>query len=216
MTRRTLHLWTVATILAAFAVGCASRQLPAAEPVETATARTRVVLLRDAETDAVGRAVVTSAGETVELAAERASTEVVAGAPPGISATLDELEITRAFGSALSALPASPERFTLHFRLGSEELTGESQALVTDVMQAVLRRTTPYVTVVGHTDTTGEDARNFALGMVRAEAVRTLLLRAGLPPSSLEVISLGERDLLVHTADETSEPRNRRVEIAIR
>ena len=76
--------------------------------------------------------------------------------------------------------------------------------------------TFPDVTVVGHTDTTGDRAANFQLGLDRAMRVRRLLVEAGLDASLIEVISHGETDLLVPTPDETSEPRNRRVEIAVR
>ena len=39
---------------------------------------------------------------------------------------------------------------------------------------------------------------------------------AGLDASTMDVTSLGEADLLIKTPDETPEPRNRRVEIAVR
>jgi outer membrane protein OmpA-like peptidoglycan-associated protein len=41
-------------------------------------------------------------------------------------------------------------------------------------------------------------------------------VQAGLDASTVEVTSHGETDLLVKTPDETPEPRNRRVEIAVR
>jgi outer membrane protein OmpA-like peptidoglycan-associated protein len=50
----------------------------------------------------------------------------------------------------------------------------------------------------------------------RATSVRNLLTEAGLDASTIDVTSLGEADLLVKTPDETPEPRNRRVEIAVR
>jgi outer membrane protein OmpA-like peptidoglycan-associated protein len=46
--------------------------------------------------------------------------------------------------------------------------------------------------------------------------VRNLLVEAGLAASAIEVTSHGEADLLVQTANDTPEPRNRRVEIAVR
>jgi outer membrane protein OmpA-like peptidoglycan-associated protein len=52
--------------------------------------------------------------------------------------------------------------------------------------------------------------------MKRGITVRALLVQAGLDPSAVEVTSHGEAVLLVKTADETYEPRNRRVEITIR
>ena len=43
-----------------------------------------------------------------------------------------------------------------------------------------------------------------------------LFREAGLDPAFIELISHGEEELLVPTADEVAEPRNRRVEIAVR
>lgn len=194
---------------------CAPKHIPT--PVAPAApAMTRVVLLRDAETNSVGRARVTTASGSVDLSADRDSTSVTANGAPGQISTLSEPDVTHMFGDALSALPSPPARFTLNFRLGLGELTDESRALVTDVLQAIRRRSTAYVTVIGHTDTTGQGPENFVLGLTRAKVVQDLLIQTGLDPSSIEVISLGERDLLIHTADETPEPANRRVEIAIR
>jgi outer membrane protein OmpA-like peptidoglycan-associated protein len=47
-------------------------------------------------------------------------------------------------------------------------------------------------------------------------SIRNLLTEAGLDASTIDVTSLGEADLLIKTPDETPEPRNRRVEIAVR
>jgi outer membrane protein OmpA-like peptidoglycan-associated protein len=62
----------------------------------------------------------------------------------------------------------------------------------------------------------GTQQANFDLGLKRAMMVRTLLVEAGLSAASIDVTSHGELDLLVKTPDETAEPRNRRVDIAVR
>jgi outer membrane protein OmpA-like peptidoglycan-associated protein len=62
----------------------------------------------------------------------------------------------------------------------------------------------------------GTPAANFALGLKRATAVRSLLIAAGLNKSIVDATSLGESYPLVRTADQTAEPRNRRVEIVVR
>jgi outer membrane protein OmpA-like peptidoglycan-associated protein len=129
---------------------------------------------------------------------------------------MSDQEVNRIFGAALSALPAAPKNFTLYFRFESDELTDESRALVLEVEKAVKERPTSDIVVVGHTDTMGTPLANFDLGLKRATSVRDLLTQAGLDASTIEVTSLGEADLLIKTADETPEPRNRRVEIAVR
>ena len=57
---------------------------------------------------------------------------------------------------------------------------------------------------------------NIELGLRRANAVRSLLITAGVDAIVIEVSSHGEADLLVKTADEVLEPRNRRVDITVR
>jgi outer membrane protein OmpA-like peptidoglycan-associated protein len=62
----------------------------------------------------------------------------------------------------------------------------------------------------------GTQQANFDLGLKRALTVKALLVEAGLDAATLDVTSHGELDLLVKTPDETPEPRNRRVDIAVR
>ena len=175
-----------------------------------------IVLLPDAENSSVGRAHVSNPAGAVDLGAARDATQVVGAQAPGPISTLSEADVQRLFGDALSALPAPPRRFTLHFRFDSDDLTDEARALVPEILRSVTARSVPDVVVVGHTDTTGTSASNFELGLKRASFVRSLLVEAGLETSAIEVISHGETDLLVQTPDDTPEPRNRRVEIAVR
>jgi outer membrane protein OmpA-like peptidoglycan-associated protein len=62
----------------------------------------------------------------------------------------------------------------------------------------------------------GTQPANYALGLKRAMMVRNLLVAAGLNPTAIQTTSVGELDPLVKTPDNTPEPRNRRVEIAVR
>jgi outer membrane protein OmpA-like peptidoglycan-associated protein len=190
-----------------------------AKPVATTPARPAqalVALLPDADTGKTGRALVTSPEGTADLAAERDSTLATANRAPGPVATLSQTEVDRLFGDALAALPPPPGHFTLYFLFESDELTDESRALVQEILNAVRARTAPEVAIVGHTDTMGVPAKNVELGFKRAMMVRALLVEAGLDASLIEVTSHGEGDLLVRTADETPEPRNRRVEISVK
>ena len=174
------------------------------------------MLLPDTASGEVGRVSVSNPSGAVDLAAARDSTIASAGQPPTPVSTMSEAEMNRLFGDALAALPPPAQYFTLYFRFDSEALTDESRALVRDILSAIRARPVPDVVAVGHTDTMGVTATNFELGLKRANTVRDLLVEAGLDASAVEVISHGESDLLVRTADEVAEPRNRRVEIAVR
>ncbi len=174
-----------------------------------------VVLLPD-EGGTVGKATVSSAGTTVTLAEARASTVVSRNKPPATVTPVSEAEVERLFGDVLASLPPSPQHYTLFFKFQSEELTDGSRALVQEVLKTVKARQVPDVTVLGHTDTTGTPKSNFALGLRRANSVRAILIDAGLNRSFIDVISHGEAELLIPTADGVFEARNRRVEITVR
>jgi outer membrane protein OmpA-like peptidoglycan-associated protein len=175
-----------------------------------------VVLLPDPGDGAVGRAVVSSPVGATDLAAARESTSVSLNQPPAPVTIMSEADVKRVFGDALAALPSAPQHFILYFRFESEELTEESRALLPQILQAVKDRPFPDVAVVGHTDTTGTRAANFELGLRRANAIRGRLVDAGMDASMIEVTSHGEADLLIKTADQVLEARNRRVEISVR
>jgi outer membrane protein OmpA-like peptidoglycan-associated protein len=176
-----------------------------------------VVLLPDSDTGNVGRVVVSNQAGTTELSSAWSSTLVTTtatGAPE--VRILDEAAAKKQFGDMFATLPPPPRHFTLPFRFDSEELTEEGQRLVQDVLQAVKSYPVPDVVVVGHTDTTGSQQSNAELGLRRANAVRVLLVDAGLNPAAIDVRSHGEGELLVPTGDGVFEARNRRVEITVR
>jgi len=202
----------LAALAAAAALACGPRHV--AGP--TKPGETLVVLLPDGDSGRTGAAGVSNPSGSVNLAAPRDSTLVASNRAPGAVTTMSEADVKRLFGDALAALPPAPQRFTLNFRFESEVLTDESRALLADVIRAVQSRTLPEVVVVGHTDTMGTAQANIALGMRRAVMVRDLLVQSGLASNMIEVTSHGEGDPLVHTADETPEPRNRRVDITVR
>lgn len=174
-----------------------------------------IVLLQD-DDGTVGRAIVSNPAGTLDLTDARGATRVATDKAPTPVQILGEKETQEIFGDALAALPPPPQHFMLFFRFESEELTDESRKLVRDVLQTIKGRPVPDVTVLGHTDTTGTVASNFALGLQRANAMRALLIGAGLDAAAIQVISSGESELLVRTADGVLEPKNRRVEITVR
>ena len=180
------------------------------------TPPTLIVLLPDPESGTTGQARVSNDFGSADLNAPRAATRVTADAPPGPVTTMSEADVTRLFGDALAALPAAPRHFTLNFQFESDVLTEESTALVPEILRTVKALAVPEVVVVGHTDTMGDPRANLALGLKRAISVRDILVEAGFAPSTIEVTSHGEADLLIKTPDNIPEPRNRRVEITVR
>jgi outer membrane protein OmpA-like peptidoglycan-associated protein len=211
--RIALPLLTLALLPAV--AGCVLKKNATTPQPVTPAPSALVVLLPDRGTATAGRAEVSNGQGRVELAEAQAGVTVAPGEGPK-PMTMPREEVQRIFGDALASLPPKPQHFVLYFRFDSEELTDESRRLVQDVLTVVKQRADPEVIAIGHTDTTGAGATNVELGLRRAMAVRTLLVDAGLAASAVAMRSHGEGALLVQTADNVFEPRNRRVEITVR
>ncbi len=133
----------------------------------------------------------------------------------GVGRTTEQ-EVRARFGPVLNALPARPATFFLHFVSGKDELTEASRGELPKILAEIKRRPVPDVAVIAHTDTVGEHDDNDRLSGQRAERVKTFLVEIGIPAARIQASGRGEREPLVTTADNTDEPRNRRVEISVR
>jgi outer membrane protein OmpA-like peptidoglycan-associated protein len=120
------------------------------------------------------------------------------------------------FAVARDAQPALPARYQFYFNTGGTSLTTESANFIPVVLEDVRQRGAAAVSIIGHTDTVGDDASNEKLGLMRARSIASMLQRTGLQALELSIVSHGKRNLLVPTADNVAEPRNRRVEVNIR
>src|SRR5438552_1215295 len=127
-----------------------------------------------------------------------------------------DAEVRENFGATLQALPARPTAFMLHIITDTDELTPESKAELQNVLATLKDRPLPDVLVIGHTDTVGDAAGNDRLSAQRAETVKGFLVDIGIPVGRIRTAGRGERELLIPTADDVDEPRNRRVEINVR
>jgi outer membrane protein OmpA-like peptidoglycan-associated protein len=130
--------------------------------------------------------------------------------------TIDAAMVQERFGSTLDALPGTPTSYTLYFLEGKDELTEESKRELDNVFADLKRRPLPDIMVIGHTDTVGAVDFNDRLSRARADRLREMLIELGLPADRIQAAGRGERELLVPTEDNVSEPKNRRVEISVR
>jgi outer membrane protein OmpA-like peptidoglycan-associated protein len=72
------------------------------------------------------------------------------------------------------------------------------------------------VRIIGHADRVGSERYNDGLSLRRAIQVHRILSAGGMDVSKIGVMSKGERDNAVATADERPEPRNRRAEVEVK
>jgi len=184
--------------------------LLAVQPKPTTT----VVLLPDDE-GTVGRVLVTSEAGTREISSAYGAATV--SDDGSISQHQESAESVREkHGELLAFMPKPARSYVLYFQPGSNELVPESLTTLEELKQDAAQRAELEVRVIGHTDTVGSDADNDELSARRAEAIAAKLVEWGIHARSVETTGRGERDLLVKTADNVDEARNRRVEVSIR
>jgi outer membrane protein OmpA-like peptidoglycan-associated protein len=163
----------------------------------------------------VGAVVVERGGDQVVLNQPYAASRIVSGGAPHAE-RLTEAEFRQEYGALLEALPGRPKSFLLYFLEGKDEFTSESLVELDKMLAELRHRGAPDVVVIGHTDRVGTLQFNDRLSLQRAERVRSELVKLGIDEARIQIAGRGERELLVPTADEVPEPRNRRVEISVR
>ena len=197
-------------ILIAILVGACAK-VPVPEPI----ARNDLYILLPGADGSVGSLVVTHGNQERILNSPHAAARI--GKPGAVeTTTTTEAEMRTVFDAALSAQPPRPTSFLLYFLLDSDEFTPESKVVVEDVLSAITRVPAPEVVVIGHTDTIGAEDYNDRLSLQRAERIRARLIELGIAPERIQATGRGKRQLLVPTADQVAEPKNRRVEIVVR
>ena len=109
----------------------------------------------------------------------------------------------------------APVSYMVFFALGSVKLSDQDQNTVAQAAQVYKTKANARVMVTGYADTIGSPAANMALSQQRANIVKGLLVNNGVPAGSINTASSGDTGLLVDTAPQTNQPKNRRVVIVI-
>ena len=125
-------------------------------------------------------------------------------------------EIETKFGDALAVMPPPPVGFNIYFDSGSSALNAESKGVKGEVLAESKKRDSRDISLNGHTDRAGDSDLNMRLSLDRATRVRELLLEQGVRPEYISIEYYGESKPVVPTADNVSEPKNRRVEVVVR
>jgi len=181
-----------------------------------ATVKDTVVLVQDAD-GKVGQLTVTTKGGTKILTVPNTMVEVTGfGESPSDPKKIDQSQIAALFTDSIKALPLEPVSFLLYFLNNSTELTAASKSYIPEVLSLVNKREFYEISIIGHTDTIGDDEYNMKLSSARAEAIREILLSHGIRFGQMELRYHGKRDPLIPTGDNVREPRNRRVEVVVK
>nr|WP_301334484.1 OmpA family protein [Variovorax dokdonensis] len=183
--------------------GCASRG-------------TRVVLLPQEDGTPSAVVVRTKGGEQLVSQPYQRATALVGSDKAPTLDKADENAVRESNKQLFDLAPPKPQRFVLYFDAGGTVLTSQSKLELDSVIQAAMAHPGADITVTGHTDTRGSMTRNDQLGLQRATEIKGLLVQRGFPDNRIESVGRGQRELLVPTADQVDEPRNRRVVVLVR
>ena len=138
------------------------------------------------------------------------------GRQPSEAFVFSEEKVQEVFGETIKYTPEPSITFILYFTPDTIKLTRQSQEDVKSVLSTVTSRKFPTIAVTGHTDRMGPADYNAKLALERAEKVEKILIKAGITARAIEVSSHGENNPLIATADNVSQPKNRRVEVIVR
>lgn len=103
------------------------------------------------------------------------------------------------------------------FGLNEDKIGDSARAVLDDISRRVKGYDkTVYVEIQGHTDSTGDENYNMALGQKRADAVRRYLNQQGdVPAHLITAISYGESEPVAENTTRAGRAQNRRVVIRI-
>ena len=131
----------------------------------------------------------------------------------------DKLAIIGRFCGLLDALPPRSKIY-LFYTDDSGVIRPQSAGMLKALLSDLKLRKAPELEVAGYTDSVGSEQSNDDESQQRAEAFSQWLAgqiqQVGIAAVPTEVVGRGERSLLVATADEVAETRNRRVEVVLR
>lgn len=103
----------------------------------------------------------------------------------------------------------------IHFPSNQFSLSSESKKILTKHALWLKKHPDVKVVIEGHTDERGSEEYNMKLGLKRAESARDFLLKLGIEPFRMEVVSYGEKRPIDISGKEASFARNRRVEFLL-
>ena len=129
---------------------------------------------------------------------------------------MSQEQINQKFKNVIDSAPLKPIKILLYFKSNSNELTDESKRKLPEIFKNIKDRAPADVSVIGHTDTKGSQKINNKLSLKRAKSITKWILEQNIDVPKLKSEGYGENDLLIKTADNVSEAKNRRVEIFIK
>ena len=124
---------------------------------------------------------------------------------------LPEAAVAREGDKLYVALPSG-----ILFDVDKAEIKPTAKDSIAKAAEVLVKYPDTYITVEGHTDSSGTPEYNQKLSERRADAVRDQLLRDGVPASRVSVKGYGESNPVADNATPGGRQSNRRVQLEIR
>lgn len=124
---------------------------------------------------------------------------------------LPEAAIAREGDKLYVALPSG-----ILFDVDKKEIKPTARDSIAQAAEVLVKYPDTYITVEGHTDSTGTSEYNQKLSEWRADAVRDMLMRDGVPASRLSIKGYGESAPIADNSTPDGRQLNRRVQLEIR
>lgn len=103
----------------------------------------------------------------------------------------------------------------VNFNVGSNELTAASQSQLNNLVKVLNAYGEQQVMIVGHTDNTGDEAKNVALSQRRAESVKVYLVQKGVAEARISTGGKGSAEPIGDNATDAGRLQNRRIELRL-
>jgi OOP family OmpA-OmpF porin len=137
---------------------------------------------------------------------------------PGIERFRDE-DLLDQNVEATNRAMAWLEKQVIHFTVGTTQLVDGQEEVLRNVAVNIdrLRDTTQLegkgisVTIIGHTDSSGDESRNMELSRQRADRIAAFLVSKGIDSKSLETVGVGTNDPVRQESSESDRAYNRSV-----
>jgi len=107
------------------------------------------------------------------------------------------------------------KNYLVFFDFDRSNITADAQRVIEEAAAAAKAGNVARVQLTGHTDRSGSDQYNLALGSRRAAAAKQYLIERGIDAGRLDEVSSGERSPIDPGQNEAAWVQNRRAEFEV-
>ncbi|HHB94693.1 MAG TPA: OmpA family protein [Campylobacterales bacterium] len=195
-----MRLFNIITILSIFFVGCSKTTIVLGD---NGKAHNAIIVSTDK-----GSVRLDKVGSFVDLSSKDKA--------PSKIKKMSKEEMQKRFQDVIASVPTKPLSYMLYFKSNSLDLTEKSKKILNIALKSIQNRSPCMVDIIGHTDTMGSNEQNIKVSLKRAKYISSIIKKMNIKVEALSTKGYGEEDLLVKTADNIAQEKNRAVEIFIK